>query len=78
VSCYADSQVIRHYHAPLTVELNQLVLAEGWDMGLLTPDQIPQLILNQGRLCDFLANLLILSDRGFKESMMIFEAICLA
>jgi len=41
--CYADSQVIRHvYHAPLTVELNQLVLAEGWDMGLLTPDQIWQ------------------------------------
>jgi hypothetical protein len=22
------------------VELNQLVLGEGWDMGLLTPDQI--------------------------------------
>jgi len=32
--CYADDNVIRHvYHAPLTVELNQLVLAEGWDMG---------------------------------------------
>ena len=41
--CYADANVIRHvYHAPLTVELNQLVLSEGWDMGLLTPDQIRQ------------------------------------
>ncbi len=40
-SCYRDSQVIRHvFHAPLTVELNQLVLKEGWDMGLLTPEQI--------------------------------------
>jgi 8-oxo-dGTP diphosphatase len=25
---------------PLTVELNQLVLKEGWDMGLLTPEEI--------------------------------------
>lgn len=39
--CYSDSAVIRHvFHAPLTVELDQLVLAEGWDMGLLTPEQI--------------------------------------
>ena len=39
--CYSDSQVIRHvFHAPLTVELNQLVLGEGWDMGLLTPEEI--------------------------------------
>jgi 8-oxo-dGTP pyrophosphatase MutT (NUDIX family) len=39
--CYSDSRVIRHvFHAPLTVELNQLVLGEGWDMGLLTPEQI--------------------------------------
>ncbi|NEP58926.1 MAG: NUDIX domain-containing protein [Symploca sp. SIO2G7] len=35
--------VIRHvYHAPLTVELNQLVLREGWDMGLLTLEEIRQ------------------------------------
>ena len=41
--CYSDSNVVRHvYHAPLTVELNQLVLKEGWDMGLLTPEQIRQ------------------------------------
>ena len=39
--CYLDSDVTRHvFHAPLTVELNQLVLGEGWDMGLLTPDEI--------------------------------------
>lgn len=40
-SCYKDSQVIRHvYHAPLPVGLDQLVLGEGWDMGLLTAEQI--------------------------------------
>ena len=39
--CYSDSEVIRHvFYAPLTVELNQLVLTEGWDMGLLTSEQI--------------------------------------
>jgi len=39
--CYNDAHVIRHiFHAPLTVELNQLVLQEGWDLGLLTPEQI--------------------------------------
>jgi 8-oxo-dGTP diphosphatase len=38
---YSDNTVLRHvYHAPLTVELNQLILGEGWDMGLLTPDEI--------------------------------------
>ena len=41
--CYSDSRAVRHvYHAPLTVGLNQLVLNEGWDMGLLTPEQILQ------------------------------------
>lgn len=39
--CYWDARVVRHvYHAPLTVNVNQLVLEEGWDMGLLTPEQI--------------------------------------
>lgn len=39
--CYSDSQVLRHvFHAPLTVELDRLVLNEGWDMGLLTPQEI--------------------------------------
>ena len=39
--CYSDPQVLRHvFHAPLTVELHQLVLNEGWDMGLLTSEEI--------------------------------------
>jgi 8-oxo-dGTP diphosphatase len=41
--CYADDAVVRHvFHAPLLVELNQLVLNEGCDMGLLTPEDIRQ------------------------------------
>jgi 8-oxo-dGTP pyrophosphatase MutT (NUDIX family) len=41
--CYNDVKVIRHvYHAPLAVELDRLVLSEGWDMDLLTPEQIRQ------------------------------------
>lgn len=41
--CYTDTKRVRHvYHAPLTVELNALVLNEGWDMDLLTPEQIRQ------------------------------------
>lgn len=39
--CYSDLDAIRHvFHAPLTVELDQLILGEGWDMGLLTPQEI--------------------------------------
>lgn len=39
--CYADSQVCRYiFYAPLTVDLSQLVLNEGWDMKLLTPSDI--------------------------------------
>jgi 8-oxo-dGTP diphosphatase len=39
--CYWDDKVIRHvFHAPLLVGLDQLVLNEGWDMGLLTPQDI--------------------------------------
>ena len=41
--CYSDSKAVRHvFHAPLTVEVNQLVLSEGWDMDLLTPEIIRQ------------------------------------
>ena len=41
--CYGDSRVIRHvYHAPLTVSLEQLVLQEGQDLGLLSPEAICQ------------------------------------
>jgi 8-oxo-dGTP pyrophosphatase MutT (NUDIX family) len=40
---YPDERVIRHvFHAPLLVELDQLVLNEGWDMGLLTVEDIRQ------------------------------------
>lgn len=40
---YADEKVIRHvFQAPLLVGLEKLVLNEGWDMGLLTPDDIHQ------------------------------------
>lgn len=39
--CYPDEKAIRHvYYAPLKVELNQLVLLEGWDMDFLTIDEI--------------------------------------
>lgn len=39
--CYTDERVVRHvFHAPLEVEFNQLVLTEGWDMGLLTAQDI--------------------------------------
>ncbi len=38
---YPDEGVVRHvFHAPLEVEIEQLVLNEGWDMGLLTPADI--------------------------------------
>jgi 8-oxo-dGTP diphosphatase len=38
---YQDDTAIRHvFHAPLTVELAELILSEGWDMGLLTIDEI--------------------------------------
>lgn len=41
--CYADERAVRHvFHAPLLVEMNQLVLNEGWDMGLITPEEIRQ------------------------------------
>jgi 8-oxo-dGTP diphosphatase len=39
--CYSDDKIIRHiFYQPLTVEIDRLVLGEGWDMGLLTPEQI--------------------------------------
>ena len=38
---YYDTNVVRHvFYAPLTVELKDVVLGEGWDMGLLTPTEI--------------------------------------
>ena len=38
---YPDPNVMRHvFYAPLLVEMQDLVLGEGWDMGLITPDEI--------------------------------------
>lgn len=38
---YPDAKAVRHvYHAPLTVELNKLVLQEGWDMDFFTIEEI--------------------------------------
>jgi 8-oxo-dGTP pyrophosphatase MutT (NUDIX family) len=39
--CYPDDRVMRHvFHAPLLLQFDQLVLNEGWDMALLTPQDI--------------------------------------
>ena len=39
--CYSNSKIIGYvFHGLLTVEFNQLVLGEGWDMALLTLEQI--------------------------------------
>ncbi len=39
--CYNDDRAIRHiFYAPLTVEVDKLVLTEGWDLGLITVAQI--------------------------------------
>ncbi len=38
---YPDTNVVRHvFSAPLTVELKDLILGEGWDMKLLTIEEI--------------------------------------
>lgn len=38
---YSDEKVIRHvFHAPLIVGLEKLVLMEGWDLGLLSVEDI--------------------------------------
>jgi len=39
--CVTEGDVVRHvFHAQLTVDVKDLVLLEGWDMKLLTPEQI--------------------------------------
>ena len=36
-----EGAVLRHiYHAPLTVDIQDLTLYEGWDLGMLTPEDI--------------------------------------
>ncbi len=67
--CYNDERVIRHiFYAPLTVNLDKLVLGEGWDFGLITPIQIetgfaysaiagekrPLVVLHQQIMLDFI------------------------
>ncbi|MEM7553570.1 MAG: NUDIX hydrolase [Cyanobacteria bacterium P01_A01_bin.84] len=38
---YPDEKAVRHvFYAPLTVDLDKLVLGEGWDMGLLSAEDI--------------------------------------
>lgn len=42
-ACYKFPQVIRHvYYTPLTVSVNQLILEEGWDLALLSRENIIQ------------------------------------
>ena len=39
--CYASSGVIRHtFYTPLLITIDQLELKEGWDFGLVTPEDI--------------------------------------
>ena len=40
---YEDAQVVRYvYQGALDVDISQLVLQEGWDMALVTPEEIEQ------------------------------------
>ena len=39
--CYADSKSIRYlFSCPLIITIDELELNEGWDLGLLTPEEI--------------------------------------
>ena len=41
LGCFDTPEVLRHiYYGELTVELEELVLGEGWDMGLWTVEEI--------------------------------------
>ncbi len=38
---YSDEAVVRHvFHGALTVDASELVLYEGWDLGMVTPEEI--------------------------------------
>ena len=40
-NCYGDTRTIRHiFHLPLLVEIEALELNEGWDLGLVSPEDI--------------------------------------
>ncbi len=39
--CYADNRAMRYiFHSPLTVEVEALQQMEGWDLGLVSPEEI--------------------------------------
>lgn len=39
--CYVDAHAVRHiYHGPLTVPVTDLILGEGWDLGLFSQEDI--------------------------------------
>jgi 8-oxo-dGTP diphosphatase len=39
--CYADHKIIRYlFSCPLVVPIEELKLSEGWDLALLTPEEI--------------------------------------
>jgi 8-oxo-dGTP diphosphatase len=39
--CFETPEVVRHvFNVPLTVDIQELVLHEGWDMGFWTPEEI--------------------------------------
>ncbi|NES84061.1 MAG: NUDIX domain-containing protein [Moorea sp. SIO2B7] len=39
--CYSNAGVIRHvYHSPLRVAIDELILKEGWDLDLVTANDI--------------------------------------
>lgn len=41
LGCYNDEKVIRHiYYAPLDVPVEALILQEGWDLALISPQNI--------------------------------------
>jgi len=73
--CYADDNVIRHvYHAPLTVELNQLVLAEGHGFIDAGSDSTGQLILKSGRSGATFSTSSSTNFVGFHEQGLIKKA----
>lgn len=40
---YPDPEIVRHvYHGPLNVSVQELILKEGWDLALWTPEEIQQ------------------------------------
>ncbi len=52
--CYNDDRAIRHlYHGPLTVPIHHLILGEGADLALATPEDIQRGNCYSPKLNDF-------------------------